>query len=151
MLCPSPFKWTIFVKWSCRKGLFSSDVSWFQCLEKSRKQVHQCVICVILHNTVVAYFFPDIEIRIHKRKPVILEPFQITDIFWKWLIGKVRNLEFIFWRPHGIVIFIRGEPMLPFPEPRYKLEQWPTGGTDLQIQISPPLASWLKTHPLRYQ
>ena len=34
----------------------------------------------------------------------------------------------------------------PFPEATYKLWQWQTGGTDLQIQISPPLASRL--HPL---
>ena len=31
-----------------------------------------------------------------------------------------------------------------FPEPRYKLLQWPTGGTNLQIQISQPLATAVK-------
>ena len=33
----------------------------------------------------------------------------------------------------------------PFTEPTYKLLQWPTGGTNLQLQISPPLASQLDT------
>ena len=42
------------------------------------KKVGNRCITVLL---VLSYFFPAIEIRINKRKPVILDTFQITDIF----------------------------------------------------------------------
>lgn len=44
------------------------------------KKVGNCVTCVMLHTTVVSYFFPDIEVRKYQRKPVILDTFKITDV-----------------------------------------------------------------------
>ena len=51
-----------------------------------KKVGNRCFTCIILHCTVVSYFFPDVEIRLHQREKVILYTFQITDLFGKWLV-----------------------------------------------------------------
>ena len=92
---------------SDQNWLFFSDVSWYQCLEKSRLEQQYCVI---LHTTVVTYFFQDIEIRIHKRKTASFGNFPITDIFGKWLfwtadMEKVTSMQALladnFWENCG--------------------------------------------------